>query len=79
MARFIRDALQGLNYIHSQKLIHRDIKPGNILVTTTGTAKICDFGVSRAVEECGLALTFIGSSAYMSVSPIDSHVCSLHH
>ena len=39
--------LCGLHYMHSAGVIHRDIKPGNVLVTHDCTAKICDFGLSR--------------------------------
>lgn len=42
--------LCGLKYIHSADVIHRDLKPGNILVTTQGTLKICDFGLARGIN-----------------------------
>ena len=39
--------LCGVQYMHSAGVIHRDIKPGNVLVTHDCTAKICDFGLAR--------------------------------
>ncbi len=41
-----REILQGLNHIHEQKMIHRDLKPGNILIDEHGHAKIGDFGLA---------------------------------
>ncbi|XP_077341354.1 protein kinase C delta type-like [Lithobates pipiens] len=40
------DIICGLRYLHSKGIIHRDIKPANILLSSTGHAKICDFGLS---------------------------------
>ncbi|CAK7901848.1 sporulation-specific mitogen-activated protein kinase Smk1p [[Candida] anglica] len=47
---FIYQILCGLKYIHSADVIHRDLKPGNILVTIQGTLKICDFGLARGIN-----------------------------
>ncbi|KAK6462315.1 kinase-like domain-containing protein [Scheffersomyces coipomensis] len=47
---FIYQILCGLKYIHSADVIHRDLKPGNILVSTQGILKICDFGLARGVN-----------------------------
>ncbi|KAK6456717.1 kinase-like domain-containing protein [Scheffersomyces xylosifermentans] len=47
---FFYQILCGLKYIHSADVIHRDLKPGNILVTTQGNLKICDFGLARGVN-----------------------------
>lgn len=43
-----REILQGLNHIHGQKMIHRDLKPGNILIDRDGHAKIGDFGLATS-------------------------------
>ncbi|ODQ83070.1 hypothetical protein BABINDRAFT_164780 [Babjeviella inositovora NRRL Y-12698] len=45
-----RDVVQGLEYLHYQGIIHRDIKPGNLLVSSDGVVKISDFGVSFASD-----------------------------
>ncbi|ODV98593.1 hypothetical protein PACTADRAFT_74127 [Pachysolen tannophilus NRRL Y-2460] len=47
---FFYQILCGLKYIHSADVIHRDLKPGNILVTIQGTLKICDFGLARGIN-----------------------------
>ena len=41
--------LRGLEHIHALGAIHRDLKPGNILITDTGLLRLCDFGLARAV------------------------------
>lgn len=42
--QYMRDAVVGLEYLHSQHIIHRDLKPENLLVTSDGHLKISDFG-----------------------------------
>lgn len=50
-ANWVRQILRGLEYLHGQTIIHRDIKGANILVDNKGGIKISDFGISKKVEE----------------------------
>jgi mitogen-activated protein kinase 7 len=47
---FIYQILRGLKYIHSASVIHRDLKPGNLLVNSDCELRICDFGLARGVS-----------------------------
>ena len=48
---FLYQVLRGLKYLHSAKVLHRDLKPGNLLVNSNCDLKICDFGLARLEEE----------------------------
>jgi len=63
--RLAEGILQGLNYLHSKKTIHRDIKPQNVLLSREGVVKLCDFGVSGELVN-SYAGTFTGTSIYMA-------------
>ncbi|KAH9503933.1 hypothetical protein Btru_064190, partial [Bulinus truncatus] len=47
---FLYQILRGLKYLHSARVLHRDIKPGNLLVNSNCCLKICDFGLARIME-----------------------------
>jgi serine/threonine protein kinase len=68
VARIIFQCAKGLDYAHQNGVIHRDIKPGNIMISTNGDAKISDFGIATVVGTSDLNRpdSFSGSVYYMS-------------
>lgn len=65
-------ALHGLQYLWSLKIMHRDVKPSNILVNSHGHVKLCDFGVSVQLVN-SIANTYIGTNIYMAPERIRGH------
>mmetsp|Transcript_68743 Transcript_68743/g.109081 ORF Transcript_68743/g.109081 Transcript_68743/m.109081 type:complete len:338 (+) Transcript_68743:86-1099(+) len=59
--------VRGLRHLQSRKLLHRDVKPANILVNHEGQVKLTDFGISKDLNcTVGVAATFVGTATYMS-------------
>ncbi|XP_038565198.1 serine/threonine-protein kinase 36 isoform X1 [Micropterus salmoides] len=59
--------VSALYYLHSHRILHRDMKPQNILLGKSGVVKLCDFGFARAMSVSTLVLTSIkGTPLYMS-------------
>jgi serine/threonine protein kinase len=63
---FSRQISVAVSYAHRQGVLHRDLRPGNVLVTPGGKVKITDFGTSRFLEVADRASTIIGSPPYMA-------------
>ncbi|WOL18426.1 mitogen-activated protein kinase [Canna indica] len=54
---FLFQLLRGLKYLHSANILHRDLKPGNLLVNANCQLKICDFGLARTSNQTGQFMT----------------------
>jgi serine/threonine protein kinase len=67
-ALIAREIARGLEYTHSRSITHRDIKPGNILLSYGGDIKIIDFGVAKDEKPSKLTMTgmIVGTPSYMS-------------
>lgn len=79
--RYVDGILEALEYSHRAGVVHRDIKPGNVMVTEVGQIKVMDFGIARAVSDSSSTVAettaIIGTAAYFSPEqakgdPVDS-------
>jgi serine/threonine-protein kinase SIK3 len=64
--KILQQIIDALEYIHEHKILHRDIKLDNILLTKTGHVKICDFGISRKMHRNDPVFEHIGTPAYIA-------------
>ena len=68
--RITGQILTALEYSHRAGVVHRDIKPGNIMIATNGQVKVMDFGIARAVAESSATIaetsTIVGTAQYFS-------------
>jgi serine/threonine protein kinase len=63
IALVAREVLNGLSYLHSQNLVHRDMKSANIMMTTKGDVKLIDFGLTVHIDYCHTHM--VGSPFWM--------------
>ncbi|MCB1263968.1 MAG: serine/threonine protein kinase [Mycobacterium sp.] len=68
VAAVLRPVLGGLGVAHRAGLVHRDVKPENVLISDDGEVKLADFGLVRAIADAGITSTsvILGTAAYLS-------------
>ncbi|MCV7214267.1 serine/threonine protein kinase [Mycobacterium crocinum] len=73
-AAVLRPVLGGLATAHRAGLVHRDVKPENVLISDDGEVKLVDFGLVRAVAEAGITSTsvILGTAAYLSPEQVST-------
>ena len=68
--RVIEQVLTALEYSHRAGVVHRDIKPGNIMIASNGQVKVMDFGIARAISESSATIAetsaIVGTASYFS-------------
>ena len=68
--RIVTQVLTALEYSHRAGVVHRDIKPGNIMVATNGQVKVMDFGIARAISDSSATIAetsaIVGTAQYFS-------------
>jgi eukaryotic-like serine/threonine-protein kinase len=64
----VSQACEGLEYAHRHSVIHRDVKPGNLLINPDGLVKLADFGIAKAAEDSNITQlgSVLGTAAYIS-------------
>jgi serine/threonine protein kinase len=72
VARLVAEVADALDYAHREGVVHRDVKPSNLLLSPAGRLSLNDFGLARLLEQPGVTMTgeFVGTPAYMSPEQI---------
>jgi serine/threonine protein kinase/lipoprotein NlpI len=74
VATWMADVAEALDYAHEQGVIHRDVKPSNLLLSRTGRLMISDFGLARPLQAATLTATraLLGTARYMAPEQVDA-------
>jgi serine/threonine protein kinase/Tfp pilus assembly protein PilF len=81
VAKLMAEVADGLHYAHGRGVIHRDVKPANLMLSREGHLSITDFGLARLLEEPGMTVSgsFLGTPAYMAPEQIAAGRINVDH
>ena len=81
VARMLAGVADALDHAHKQGVIHRDLKPGNLLLSPDGRLSLSDFGLARMLEQPGMTMTgeFVGTPMYMAPEQIAAGRVPIDH
>ncbi len=81
VAKMIADVADALDHAHKNGVVHRDVKPSNLLLSQDGRLSVNDFGLARVLEQPGMTVTgeFLGTPAYMSPEQVTAGRVPLDH
>jgi serine/threonine protein kinase/Flp pilus assembly protein TadD len=81
VARLLADVADALHYAHGRGVIHRDVKPANLMLSNDGRLCLTDFGLARIAQEPGMTVSgsFLGTPAYMSPEQVVAGRMKIDH
>ena len=81
VARMVAEASEALEYAHGEGVIHRDIKPHNLMLTSEGRLMITDFGLARFLDQPGVTVSgeMMGTPVYMSPEQVAAQRVDVDH
>ncbi|CAK1588426.1 unnamed protein product [Parnassius mnemosyne] len=74
--KWAKEIAQGMSYLHSHRIIHRDLKSPNVLIADNLVVKVSDFGTSREWNDVSAIMSFTGTVAWMAPEVIRHEPCS---
>ena len=72
-AGYMKSLFQAINHCHAQNIVHRDIKPDNIMITANNTVRLIDFGLSKASKGNKQLQTVAGTPYYMAPEVLEGN------
>lgn len=81
VSKMVAEVADALEHAHGHGVVHRDVKPSNLLLSSEGRLNLSDFGLARLLEKPGMTITgeFVGTPAYMSPEQVTAGRIPLDH